>query len=81
MPIAKTALLLPAGTVTLAGTLADVLLLDSETDTPPLGAAAVSTTVPWEAVPPTTLAGLTVTELKAAVTGLTVSVAVLVVPL
>jgi hypothetical protein len=60
----------PAGTVTLAGTVtADVLLLDSATVSPPLGAAEVRATVPWAAVPPVTLAGLTNREESTAVVG------------
>jgi hypothetical protein len=55
----KVRLVLPAATVTLAGTVAtDVLLLDSETTVPPDGAALVSVTVPCELPPPVTLAGL-----------------------
>ena len=50
---------LPAGTVTLAGTVAAaVLLLESVTTAPPVGAAAPSRTVPVELLPPTTLVGL-----------------------
>ncbi len=56
-------LVLPAATVTLAGTVATaVLLLDSVTTAPPLGAAALRVTVPVEELPPTAVAGLTVTE-------------------
>jgi hypothetical protein len=52
-------LVLPAGTVTLAGTVAtDGLLLDSVTTLPPDGAAPVNVTVPCAAVPPVTLVGL-----------------------
>jgi len=79
----KLALSAPAATVTLAGTLATVaLVLDKVTMAPPVGAAAVNVTVPVLPVPPTTLAGLTVTEDKvgAAGTGLTVSTAVRVTP-
>jgi hypothetical protein len=55
----KFALVDPAGTVTLVGT--DVALESSESDTaaPPLGAAALSVTVPADEVPPTTVVGLT----------------------
>jgi hypothetical protein len=48
----------PAGTVTLAGTLADVLLSDRVTAAPPAGATPLSVTVAVEVSPPTTLAGL-----------------------
>src|SRR5215203_2719182 len=53
------ALKAPAGTVTLAGTVAAlVLLLDSVTTAPPEGAALVRLAVPSEVLPPTTLAVL-----------------------
>ena len=56
-------LVLPAATVTLEGTVATaVLLLDSVTTAPPLGAAALRVTVPVEELPPTTVVGLTFTE-------------------
>ena len=56
-------LVLPAATVTLEGTVATaVLLLDSVTTAPPLGAAALKVTVPVDEMPPTTVVGLTVTE-------------------
>jgi hypothetical protein len=48
----------PAGTVTLAGTVAaDVLPLVSATTTPPVGAAALRATVPVLLVPSTTVSG------------------------
>ena len=73
-------LVLPAGTVTEAGTVAaETLLLVSATATPPDGAAPVSVTVPAERLPPVTLAGLTPTLVSAS--GVTVSVAVWLVPL
>ena len=50
-------LALPAGTVTLAGTVAAELLLDSDTIVPPAGAAPLSVTVPVEGFPPTTEVG------------------------
>jgi hypothetical protein len=56
----------PAATVTLAGTVAEALLLASETTTPPLGAALVRVTVPVDDVPPVTLVGLTASEASAA---------------
>lgn len=53
------ALVEPAGTVTLAGTVAtNVLLLDSATVAPPEGAAAANVTVPVDVFPPVTLVGL-----------------------
>ncbi len=56
----KLALLAPAGTVTLAGTLATAaLLLDRVTTAPPAGAAVVRLAVPVAAVGPTTLVGFT----------------------
>src|SRR5437016_2283817 len=59
------ALLAPAGTVTLAGTVAtDVLLLDRVTTAPPLGAAPLSVTRPVDGTPPLTVVGVSVTEDK-----------------
>ncbi|MDA1325205.1 MAG: hypothetical protein O3C34_10690 [Proteobacteria bacterium] len=55
----KLALVAPAGTVTLVGTVAATLLLDSVTTAPPLGAAPLKVTVPVTGLPPTTLVGLT----------------------
>jgi hypothetical protein len=52
------AVVAPAATVTLAGTAAATLLLESVTVKPPDGAAEVSVTVPEDDVPPTTVAGL-----------------------
>src|SRR5205823_14326158 len=75
----KFGLIAPAVTVTLADALATVvLLLDSVTIAPPVGAAVVNVTVPVLVVPPTTLVGLTVTEdkLGGGGVGLTVSTAV-----
>ena len=48
----------PAGTVIVAGTVTDVLLLDSATCSPVLGAGPDSEIVPVDETPPTTLAGL-----------------------
>ena len=58
----KFALVDPAVTVTLLGTLAEELLLESATTVPPEGAAADSVTVPWEELPPVTLVGFKVSE-------------------
>ena len=70
----KVAEVAPAGTVTLAGTVAaEVMLLDKVTTAPPEGAAAVRVTVPVEGVPPVTVVGFKVTDKTAG--GLTVSVA------
>src|SRR5262249_51523952 len=58
----KLALVDPAATVTLGGTVAATgLSLVSETWKPPAGAAELSVTVPVDDVPPTTSVGLTVT--------------------
>src|SRR6267142_2427096 len=56
------ALVAPAGTVTLDGTVATPLLLESSTCAPPVGAAPLSVTVPVEGDPPVTLVGLSATE-------------------
>src|SRR5437773_11481465 len=56
--IVKFALLLPAGTVTLEGTLAAPLLLESATCAPPAGAGPLNVTVPVEdCAPPILLVG------------------------
>jgi hypothetical protein len=58
------ALVAPAGTVTLSGTRAAiVLLLDRLTTTPPAGAGPVNVTLPVDVpIPPTTLVGFSVSE-------------------
>jgi hypothetical protein len=75
------ALLAPAATVTVAGTVAvDVLLLERETTAPPVGAGPLSVTVPVEGDPPVTLVGFSVSEERVRAGGSTVSEAVLVAP-
>jgi hypothetical protein len=80
----KDALVAPAGTITLEGTLAAPLLLESVTIAPPEGAGRVRVTVPVEDCrPPTTLEGLSVNEERVGGgrgTGVTVSEADLVAP-
>ena len=77
----KLALLAPAGMVTVAGTLAALLLLESATCAPPDGAAALSVTVPVDdCAPPVTLVGFSVSEATVTGGGVTVSEAVRVVP-
>jgi hypothetical protein len=82
--IVNVALVAPAGTVTLDGTVATFgRLLPRLTRVPPAGAAADSLTVPVAEVPPVTLVGLTVKEDRlgeAAPDGFTVSVALCVAP-
>ena len=76
---AKLAVVLPAATVTLEGTVATaLLLLERVTTAPPDGAGPESVTVPVEAVPPTTEVGLRLTELS--VGAVTVKVADRLVP-
>src|SRR5260370_42639673 len=54
------ALLAPAATVTVAGTVAVDVLLERETTAPPVGAGPLSVTVPVEGDPPATLVGVCV---------------------
>jgi len=73
--IGKVALVAPAGTVTLAGTVATAVSpLDSAIVDPPVGAAPLRVTVPVEELPPATLAGFRLSPDNAG--GFTVSVAV-----
>ena len=58
----KIALVAPAGTVMLEGTLAAPLLLESATCAPPVGAGPLNVTVPVEEFPPATLAGFSESE-------------------
>jgi hypothetical protein len=60
----KVRLVVPAATVTLAGTLADGESSDRDTRVPPDGAAALSLTVPVEELPPTMVVGLSVRALS-----------------
>src|SRR6266478_1809863 len=77
----KVALVAPAGTVTLAGTLAAPLLLESVTCAPPAGAGPLSVTVPVEdCKPPITLVGFNVSE-KTATGGADMTGSVIVWPL
>src|SRR2546429_8258602 len=59
-------LVAPTGTVTLAGTVAAVLSLDSVTCAPPAGAGPSSVAVPVELPPPVTVVGLTASEERTA---------------
>ena len=79
----KVAVMLPAGTVTFEGTAAWAeLLLDKVTTKPPVGAGAVSVTVPTELLPPRTTVGLRErAESTAPGWGFTVKVADFVTPL
>ncbi len=79
------ALVAPARTVTLEGTLAAPLLLESRTSAPPAGAGPLSVAVPVEdCKPPITLVGFSESEERVGGgggAGATVSEAVLVTPL
>ena len=76
--IVNVALVLPAATVTLEGSLADDELSLNDTTAPPLGAGPLNVTVPLEVDPPLRLVGFKVIELSVA--GVTFRVAVLVIP-
>jgi hypothetical protein len=82
----KLALVAPAGTVMLAGTVTAVELSESVTSAPPLGAALVSVTLPCEVPPPVTVPGFSARVLRLAAgggadAGVTVSVPDRLVPL
>jgi hypothetical protein len=72
----------PAGTVTLAGTLTAVVVLELEsvTTAPPVPAAAVKLTVPVPVWPLTIVLGLTETPLSAADSGVIVTPNVMLTP-
>ena len=80
----KFAVVAPAGTATVEGTLAAPLLLESATCAPPAGAGPLSVTVPVEDCrPPITLVGFSVSEEREGAggeAGVTVSVADLLTP-
>ena len=79
----KLALVAPAGTVTLAGTVTALELSESATTAPPLGAAEAKVTVPVEELPPVTVVGLSARDDRVApvdAVGLSVSVALCVTP-
>jgi hypothetical protein len=79
--MANVALVAPAAIVTLAGTFADVLLLDRATTAPPAGAALVSVTVPTDPLPPIKENGASVKlETGTCAAGVTVSTAETVFP-
>jgi hypothetical protein len=72
----KLALVAPAATVTLAGTLATVLPLERPMTAPPAGAGPLIVTVPVEPLPPVTLLGLRLSpDIVGPPDGVTVSVA------
>jgi hypothetical protein len=77
----KVCVVAPAGTVTLVGTLATVLLeLERVTTAPPVPAGDVRVTVPVPDWPPTTVLGVTAILLRAAGSGLIVKANVLLTP-
>ena len=71
----KVAVVAPAATVTVGGTVAAGLLLVRVTTAPPTGAGPLRVTVPVEGLPPITLVGFTVAEDIVTGTGVTIRVA------
>jgi hypothetical protein len=71
--IVKFADVLSSGTVTVAGTVAAVRSLDSDTTAPPAGAAELNITIPVDVPPPTSTFGLRIRDVRDG--GLTVNVA------
>ncbi len=71
----KVAVVAPAATVTLAGTVADPPLLDKLTTAPPVCAALLSVTVPVEEAPPVTAVGFNLRDDKIGGGGFTVNMA------
>jgi hypothetical protein len=76
----KVAVVAPAATVTLPGTVVAAESSASVTIAPPAGAALVSVTVPVDELPPVTLVGLNASE-ESDAGGVTVSVVVRFTPL
>lgn len=74
------AVVLPAATVTEAGTTAKVVLLAKFTARPPAGAALLSVIAPVEELPPATLEGFTLIDESATEVVVIVRVAVLLLP-
>ena len=64
----KVADVLPAATVTEAGTVAEAEFELRETVAPPVGATAVKVMVPWEVEPPVTVVGVRLTDARAGTT-------------
>lgn len=77
----KLAVVAYAGTVTLAGTVAAVLSLDSATTAPPVTAGLLKVTVPVDELPPGTLVGAKDTDEIVGLIVVTCSVPVVCVPL
>jgi hypothetical protein len=74
------AVVTPAATAMLAGTVAEALVLESVTTAPPTGATALSVTVPVEVAPPTSDVGASARLATVTGTGLIVRIALCVAP-